>query len=136
MGNPDAKSPDAKSSLTGANKYTVTFSTKDAEGDEEEDDASAATSTDVNVKTTPLPPVTNFWSLTMYDAQTGLLVDNAIDRYVINSGMLKGGQDDGQSPALVTADDGTLTLYIQHDEPEARNACFFVVYAHSQTAST
>ena len=32
-----------------------------------------------------IPPVDAFWSLTMYDALTSLLVDNPIDRYLINS---------------------------------------------------
>ena len=35
-----------------------------------------------------LPPVNAFWSLTMYDGKTRLMVDNRIDRYLINSAML------------------------------------------------
>lgn len=57
-----------------------------------------------------LPPVTGFWSLTVYDAKTQLLVANPIDRYLINSPML---------PDLARDADGGLTLYLQHDEPTA-----------------
>jgi hypothetical protein len=67
-----------------ANRYTVTF----ADGQ--------------------LPPVEAFWSLTMYDGATQLFIDNAIDRYLINSTMM----DD-----LRLNDDGSLTLLIQKDPP-------------------
>ncbi len=55
-----------------------------------------------------LPPVNAFWSVTMYDGKTQLLIENPIGRYLINSPML---------PDLKTGKDGSLTLYIQHDEP-------------------
>jgi hypothetical protein len=55
-----------------------------------------------------LPPVKAFWSVTMYDAKTQLLVDNPIHRYLINSPML---------PQMRKNDDGSLTLYIQKDSP-------------------
>ena len=55
-----------------------------------------------------LPPVNAFWSVTMYDGKTQLLVENPINRYLINSPML---------PDLKTHDDGSLTLYIQKDSP-------------------
>jgi hypothetical protein len=55
-----------------------------------------------------LPPVNAFWSVTMYDARTQLLIDNPIDRYVINSPML---------PGLKTNADGSLTIYVQKDSP-------------------
>ena len=54
------------------------------------------------------PPVNAFWSVTMYDGKTQLLIKNPIDRYLINSPML---------PDLKTDADGSLTLYIQKDEP-------------------
>jgi hypothetical protein len=53
-----------------------------------------------------LPPVKSFWSLTMYSHPQSLLVDNPIDRYLINSAML---------PELVRDADGGLTLDIQRD---------------------
>ncbi|MGA5463858.1 DUF1254 domain-containing protein [Mycobacterium sp. NPDC050041] len=55
-----------------------------------------------------LPPVNAFWSLTMYDATTSLLVDNPIDRYLINSPML---------PELVADADGGYTLHLRHTPP-------------------
>jgi hypothetical protein len=55
-----------------------------------------------------LPPVKAFWSLTMYDGNTQLLIDNPLDRYLLNSSMM----DD-----FVMNDDGSLTLYIQKDSP-------------------
>jgi hypothetical protein len=55
-----------------------------------------------------LPPVNAFWSITMYDGKTQLLIENPINRYLINSPML---------PGLKLNDDGSLTLYIQKDSP-------------------
>ncbi len=57
-----------------------------------------------------LPPVNAFWSITMYDGNTQLLIKNPINRYLINSPML---------PQLKTGEDGSLTLYIQKDSPGA-----------------
>jgi hypothetical protein len=56
------------------------------------------------------PPVNAFWSLTMYDGKSQLLVKNPINRYLINSPML---------PNLKKNADGSLTLYIQRDSPGA-----------------
>ena len=55
-----------------------------------------------------LPPVNAFWSITMYDGRTQLLVDNPLDRYLINSPMLD---------QLKKNPDGSLTVYIQKDSP-------------------
>ncbi|MBP5996872.1 MAG: DUF1254 domain-containing protein [Azonexus sp.] len=55
-----------------------------------------------------LPPVSAFWSVTMYDGKTQLLIENPINRYLINSPMLSGMKKDK---------DGSLTLYIQKDSP-------------------
>src|SRR5437899_173719 len=54
------------------------------------------------------PPVNSFWSLTMYDGKTQLLIENPINRYLVNSPML---------PAMKTNADGSLTLYIQNKSP-------------------
>lgn len=56
------------------------------------------------------PPVNAFWSVTMYDGKTQLLIENPINRYLINSPML---------PDLKKSADGSLTLYIQKDSPGA-----------------
>ena len=55
-----------------------------------------------------LPPVNAFWSVTMYDGKSQLLIENPIGRYLINSPMLKGMK---KNP------DGSLTIYIQKDSP-------------------
>ncbi|KWV86194.1 hypothetical protein PFLmoz3_04166 [Pseudomonas fluorescens] len=55
-----------------------------------------------------LPPADAFWSLTMYDAKTKLLVPNHKKRYLINSQML---------PSLKLDAEGGLTLALQHHEP-------------------
>lgn len=70
--------------LTGANDYTVRF----APGQ--------------------LPPVNAFWSLTMYEMPASLLVDNPMQRYLINSPML---------PSLVPDPDGGYTFYVQNASP-------------------
>jgi len=70
--------------LDGANAYEMTF----ASGE--------------------LPPVNAFWSITMYDGRTLLLIDNPIDRYLINSPMLDQLQKDP---------DGSLTIHIQKGSP-------------------
>jgi hypothetical protein len=55
------------------------------------------------------PPVNAFWSVTMYDATTQLLIENPINRYLINSPML---------PELKKDADGSLTIYIQNKSPD------------------
>lgn len=55
-----------------------------------------------------LPPVNAFWSITMYDGKTKLLIANPLDRYLINSPML---------PDLKRDPDGGLTIYLQHASP-------------------
>ena len=55
-----------------------------------------------------LPPVNAFWSVTMYDGKTQFLIENPINRYLINSPML---------PAMTENPDGSVTLYIQHKTP-------------------
>ncbi|MGI9124943.1 MAG: DUF1254 domain-containing protein, partial [Mycobacterium sp.] len=72
--------------LTGTNKYTLTFPAGQ------------------------LPPANAFWSVTVYKMPESLLVDNPINRYVINSPML---------PDLVKNPDGSLTLYVQNSPPES-----------------
>ena len=40
-----------------------------------------------------LPPVNAFWSVTMYDGKSQLLIKNPINRYLINSPMLSGDEE-------------------------------------------
>lgn len=57
-----------------------------------------------------LPPAKAFWSLTLYDGASQFLVENSINRYLINSPML---------PGMTKNADGSVTLYIQKDSPGA-----------------
>jgi hypothetical protein len=75
----EGKKPD-----TSANRYTLTFPAGD------------------------LPPVNAFWSVTMYDGKTQLLIENPLNRYLINSPM---------APDLKKNADGSLTIHIQKDSP-------------------
>lgn len=70
--------------LNGANRYTLHF-------------AAGA-----------LPPVNAFWSTTMYELPSSLLVANPLDRYLLNSTMLS---------QFVKDADGGLTLYFQNESP-------------------
>lgn len=54
------------------------------------------------------PPVNAFWSITIYDGKTQLLIENPINRYLINSPML---------PGLKKNADGSVTIYIQNKSP-------------------
>jgi hypothetical protein len=55
-----------------------------------------------------LPPTKAFWSLTMYDGKTQLLVANPLKRYLLNSTTLQ---------SYKYGPDGSLTLYISHADP-------------------
>lgn len=55
-----------------------------------------------------LPPTKAFWSLTMYDGKTQLLVANALKRYLLNSTTLK---------SYKYGPDGSLTMYVSHNDP-------------------
>ena len=54
------------------------------------------------------PPVSAFWSLTMYDSDTQLLIENPLNRYLLNSTMMD---------QFKLGEDGSLTLYIQKESP-------------------
>jgi hypothetical protein len=55
----------------------------------------------------PTPPVDAFWSVTMYDLPEFYLVANPVDRYSIGD----------RTPGLFYAEDGSLTIVMQHDPP-------------------
>jgi len=59
------------------------------------------------IKFSSEPPVGAFWSLTVYDLETQFLIDNPIDRYLINS-----------SSDIQKNDDDSFVLYLQHEPPE------------------
>jgi len=54
-----------------------------------------------------LPPADAFWSVTMYDSKTKLLVRNNLNRYSIGD----------RTAGLKSDADGGLTLYVQHSSP-------------------
>lgn len=70
--------------FSGKNKYTLTFDMND------------------------LPPVTQFWSIPIYDSN-GYFVANEINRYTVNSFMLAAGD--------IVPKDGKLVIYIQNEKP-------------------
>jgi hypothetical protein len=76
--------PDGEVIDTGKHRYTLTFP---ADG---------------------LPPVKAFWSVTMYDGKSQLLIQNPINRYLINAPML---------PDLKKNADGSLTIHLSKDSP-------------------
>ena len=55
-----------------------------------------------------MPPVNAFWSVTMYDGKSQLMVENPINRYLVNTAMV---------PDMQKNADGSLTIYIQKDSP-------------------
>jgi len=55
-----------------------------------------------------MPPVNAFWSLTMYYGKSQLMVQNPINRYLVNTAMV---------PAMTKNADGSVTIYIQKDSP-------------------
>ena len=79
----DGRKDDLGQLFTGAKKYMMHF------------------------ETGKLPPVSAFWSLSMYHLSDGSLVANPIDRYSIGD----------RTPSLTKNEDGSLTLYIQHESP-------------------
>ena len=54
-----------------------------------------------------LPPVNEFWSITMYSLPERLLVENPINRYSIGD----------RTAGLKQGADGSLEIYIQHRQP-------------------
>lgn len=57
-----------------------------------------------------LPPANAFWSLTMYDGNTRTLVENRLNRYLINSPMAE---------SFKQGADGSVTIVLQKDSPGA-----------------
>ena len=81
--------------LDGANSYTLTLDSE--------------------------PPVNAFWSITMYDADSKMLVDNALNRYKIGS----------DTKGLVKGKDGTLKVTISHAKPSDADANWLPAPEHN-----
>jgi hypothetical protein len=79
------------------------FASKDADGNA----LDAANKYVLRFAKSEIPPVNAFWSLTMYDDQS-YLVPNAINRYSL-----------GDRSGMKFGDDGSLTIYIQTEQPSA-----------------
>ena len=61
---------------------------------------------------TELPPADAFWSVTMYSMPEYYLVANPIARYSIGD----------RTPGIVTGDDGSLVIRMQHERPDDETA--------------
>jgi hypothetical protein len=55
-----------------------------------------------------MPPVNAFWSVTMYYGKSQLMVENPINRYLVNTAMTSGMKENA---------DGSVTIYVQKDSP-------------------
>jgi len=58
------------------------------------------------------PEYERFWSMTAYTPEYIELVPNELNKYVVAS----------YTPGLVTAEDGSVTIYVQADSPKTENA--------------
>lgn len=97
----------AKLGLYGNTREEAIYPAYFVDGDGQKPDA-AAHRYELRFEKGQLPPAQAFWSLTMYDGKTQLLVANPLKRYLLNSTMLK---------AFRYADDGSLTIYVSKDSP-------------------
>ena len=93
--------------IYGNSKQEAIYPTYFVDGDSEKLDAAKNRYT-LRLAAVQLPPVHAFWSLTMYELPSSLLVANPLNRYLINSPML---------PRLKRDSDGGLTLHVQHESP-------------------
>ncbi len=97
----------ARAGLFGNHGYEADYELIFTDGDGEPLDGANAYELRLNEP----PPVSAFWSLTMYDVPKFLLVDNPIDRYSIGD----------RTPDLVKDENGALTIYMQADSPGPEN---------------
>ena len=75
--------------------------------DSEGEQLTGASGATIRFEADSFPPVQMFWSLTLYDAGTTAMYPNPAERYKISS----------KSEGLSYAEDGSLTLIMQHEEP-------------------
>ncbi len=97
----------AKAGIYGNDSVEATYPLTRVDGDGQKLDGSKHKYT-LTFPAGEYPPVNAFWSVTMYDGKTQLLIKNPINRYLINSPML---------PDLKKNADESLTIYIQNDSP-------------------
>lgn len=81
--------------LSGSNSYTINLDTQ--------------------------PPVNAFWSITMYDADTKMLVDNPLNRYKVGS----------DTQGLVKGKDGSMKIVISHEKPADAGANWLPAPEHN-----
>ncbi|WP_151995908.1 DUF1254 domain-containing protein [Buttiauxella massiliensis] len=62
---------------------------------------------DYTIKLPSEPPVNAFWSITMYDAKTKMLVNNELNRYKVGT----------DTEGLVKGSDGSITVSLSHKKP-------------------
>ena len=97
----------AKAGIYGNDPEEATYPLTRADGEGQKLDGSKHNYT-LTFAAGQYPPVNAFWSVTMYDGKSQLLIKNPINRYLINSPM---------EPNLKKNADGSLTLYIQNKSP-------------------
>jgi hypothetical protein len=108
LDNPDMlRSAGAQAGLYGNSAKEALYPTFFVDADGEPLDASKHSYT-ITFPKGELPPVQDFWSLTMYDGKTQLFIENPLDRYLLNSNMMDEFKLD---------EDGSLTLHISADSP-------------------
>ena len=99
----------AKLGLYGNSKQDALYFAYFTDANHQPLDASK-TSYELHFNKGDLPPNRAFWSLTMYDGKTQLLVANPLKRYLLNSTALK---------SYKYGSDGSLTLYVSRENPGA-----------------
>ena len=99
----------AKLGLYGNSREEALYPTYFVDGNQQKLDGSKH-SYSIRFEKGQLPPAGAFWSLTMYDGQSQFLVENPINRYLLNSTMLESFHFD---------EDGSLTFFVQSDSPGA-----------------
>jgi hypothetical protein len=95
----------ARAGLWGNHGYEADYALVWVDGDGEPLDGSRR----YELRLETPPPVDAFWSLTMYDVPDFYLVANPVQRYSIGD----------RTPGLHTAEDGSVTLFLQHESPGA-----------------
>ncbi|CAM6858633.1 DUF1254 domain-containing protein [Klebsiella michiganensis] len=67
------------------------------------------------------PPVNAFWSITIYDADTKMLVENPVNRYKVGS----------DTKGLAKEKDGSLKIVISHEKPTGKDVNWLPAPEHN-----